>query len=260
MKRLLLVALLLAAVSFGVWRVRQPQLVALRTDAAQVRAQLAELDSLRKHPPDAPGETVDPKELERLRALRPELARLRGGIAALRQRAGQTPGQLETNAAKVREEATLIRARREAEIRSKAAGGSIGICVNLAAQVAQFTGGALPQNWNEVRARLPQAAATEKDRFSYLRKVVERESGPQGILAQFEILPTSPDIRVKLGEAEPRIPLIRELQPRPQPDGGFARYYAWLDGRTEEVTLPDGNFALWETEHLSPGAPHLSTR
>ena len=260
MKRLLLVTLLLAAVSIGFWRARQPQLVALRMNAVQARAQLAELDSLRQHPPVAPGETVDPKELERLRALRPELARLRGGVGALRQRAGQTPEQLETNAAKVREEAALLRARREAETRSKAAGGSISICLSLATQVARFTGGALPQNWNEVRARLPQAATAEKDRFSYLRKVVERESGPQGMLAQFEILPTPPDIRVKPGEAEPRIPLIRELQPRPQPDGGFARYYAWLDGQTEEVTLPDGNFALWETEHLSSGSPPRSTR
>ena len=260
MKRLLFVTLLLAAVSIGIWRARQPQLMALRADAAQARAQLAELDSLRKQPPAEPGETVDPKELERLRALRPELARLRGGIGTLRQRGGQTPEQIEAKAGKVQEEAALIRARREAEIRSKDAQNSIGICLSLATQVAMFTGGTLPQNWSEVRARLPQAAAAQKDRFSYLRKVVERESGPQGMLAQFEILPTHPEIRVKLGEPEPPIPFIRELQPRAQPDGGYSRYYAWLDGRTEEVTLADGNFAAWEAEHFTVASSTASTR
>ena len=46
--------------------------------------------------------------------------------------------------------------------------------------------------------------------------------------------------------------------PRPQPEGGFARYYAWLDGRTEEALAKDENFAVWESENLKADVANVA--
>ena len=79
--------ILLGAISIGIWSLRQSRLKSIRADAAQARAQQAELGPSRQKLTGESEATVDSRELERLRALRPELARLRGSIGTLRKHA-----------------------------------------------------------------------------------------------------------------------------------------------------------------------------
>jgi len=250
MKRFILTAVVLAALSAAAWRFRQQELETLRAEAIGAREQRAQTDFSRKEIAAEPAEKIDAQEVARLRALQPELARLRGSIGALRARTNQTPEQLHAQARKVREEATLIRARFDAQEKSKAARGAIGTCLMLATGLAVNTDGALPQTWDEVRSRLSQTNPGEPRVMDHLRRMFEQASTPEGVIADFEIIPNSSGVRIKRGGPQGHVPLLRERRPRPQPDGGFARYYAWLDGRTEEALAKDENFAVWESENL----------
>jgi len=250
MKRFILVALVLAALSAVAWRFRQQELATLQAEAARAREQRAQPDLSAKEIAAEATAGIDAQEVVRLRALRPELARLRGSIGALRARTNQTPEQVHAQAGKVRAEAALIRARFDAREKSKAARDAIGTCLMLASMLAMNTDGTLPQTWDEVSSRLSQTNPGEPRVMEHLRRAFEQASGPEGALADFEIIPSPSDVRVKPREPRSPIPLLRERRPRPQPDGGFARYYAWLDGRTEEALATDENFAVWESENL----------
>ena len=94
--------------------------------------------------------------------------------------------------------------------------------------------------------------------MDHLRRAFEQARGPEGKIADFEIIASSSDIRIKRRGPRGQVPLLRERRPRPQPDGGFARYYAWLDGRTEEALAMDENFAAWESENLKPDAAKVA--
>jgi hypothetical protein len=251
MKHLLLTALLLAAVALGVWHSRRAELAALRLATAHARSQETELEALRRQTQAAAMDAVDTQELQRLRGLRAELARLRGSIGTLRERASQPPEQLEAKAEQLRQEAALIQARREAKAQSRAAHNSLHQCLALITGLAFHADGSLPRDWNALRTRLGTTGSTN-EQLRQLAQMAERGAQPGGLLAQFEILPASSEIRLKRSKPIPSVLVLRELQPRSQPDGGYARYYAWLDGRTEEVTLPDLNFAAWENQQSSP--------
>jgi hypothetical protein len=258
MKRLILIALVLAAISASAWKFRQQELEALRAETARARELRTQPDSSRKGMAAEQTEAIDAQEVARLRALRPELARLRGSIRALRAWTNQTPEQLHLQAEKVRAEASLIRARFDAQEKSKAARGEIGTCLMLLTMLAINTDGSLPQTWDEAHSRLSQTNPGEPRVMDHLRRTFEQASAQEGAVANFEIIPGSSGVRIKPREPRGQVPLLRERRPRPQPDGGFARYYAWLDGRTEEALAMDGNFAAWETENLKADAAKVT--
>lgn len=254
MKRFILTALVLTAISTAVWSIRKQELTTLRAETARAREQRAQAELSRKQSAAELAEGIDANEAARLRALRPELARLRGSIGALRARTNQTPEQLHAQAEKVLGEAMLIRARLDAQKKSEAAGNSLGTCLWLATYVAEVTDGTLPQTWDDVRSRLSQTTEGEPPVLAKLRRMFEGFSAPDGAMKDFEIIPRSAEIRVRRGEPRAEIPLLREREPRPQPDGGFVRYYAWLNGRVEAVLVKDGNFEVWERENLKAAA------
>jgi hypothetical protein len=254
MKRFLLASLVLATISTAAWRFRQQELETLRAQAAQLLEQRAQPGLSNMEIAAQPAEGIDAQEVARLRSLRPELARLRGSIGALRARTNQTPEQLHAQAEKVRGEATLIRARFDAREKSKAARNAIGTCLMLATVLAVNTDGTLPQTWDEVHSRLSQTNPGEPRVMDHLRRMFEQANAPEGAIAVFEIIPNSSGVRIKPDGPRGQVPLLRERRPRPQPDGGFARYYAWLDGRTEEALAQDENFVAWESENLRAGA------
>ncbi len=152
----------------------------------------------------------------------------------------------------------LIRARFDAQEKSKAARGAIGACLMLVTGLAVNTDGALPQTWDEVRSRLSQTNPDEPRVMDHLRRMFEQASTPEGVIADFEIIPNSSGVRIKRGGPHGHVPLLRERRPRPQPDGDFARYYAWLDGRTEEALAKDENFAVWESENLKADVANVA--
>ena len=50
--------------------------------------------------------------------------------------------------------------------------------------------------------------------------------------------------------------LLREKEPRPSPDGQFAKVYAFADGHVEAISSPDDDFAAAEKQHgllVQPG-------
>jgi len=248
MKRFILTALVLAAISAAAWRFRQQELETLRAEAARALEQRAQPDLSRKEIAAEPAEKIDAQEV----------ARLRGSIGALRARTNQTPEQLHAQAEKVREEATLIRARFDAREKSKAAKGAIGTCLMLVTMVAANTDGTLPQTWDEVHSRLSQTNPDEPRVMDHLRRTFEYANAPEGAIADFEIIPNSSGVRIKRRGPHGHVPLLRERRPRPQPDGGFARYYAWLDGRTEEALAKDEDFAVWESENLKADVANVA--
>ena len=138
MKRFIITALVLAAISTGAWRFRQQELETLRAKAARAREQRAQPDLSRKEIAAELAEAIDTNKVARLRALQPELARLRGSIGALRARTNRTPEQIHAQAEKIRAEAMLIRARFEASEKSKAARDSIGTCLMLATMAQHY--------------------------------------------------------------------------------------------------------------------------
>ena len=121
MKRFLLTALVLAVLSAAAWRFRQQELETLRAESARA-------------PNSAPNQTRRGRRSLRNRPRKLTRRKWRdcgrcgrnwracaGSIGALRARTNQTPEQLHAQAEKVREEATLIRARFDA--RGKIQGG-----------------------------------------------------------------------------------------------------------------------------------------
>jgi len=258
MKRFILTALVLAALSTAAWRFRQQELETLRAKADRAREQRAQPGLSRKEIAAESTEGIDVQEVARLRALQPELARLRGSIGALRARTNRTPEQIHTQAGEIREEATLIRRRFEAREKSKAARDAIGMCLMFATMSAVNTDGTLPQTWDDVNSKLSQTGPDEPPVMDHLRRTFQQASGPGGRIADFEIIPSPSDVRIKRRGPRGQIPLLRERRPRPQQDGGFARYYAWLDGRTEEALAKDENFAVWESENLKADAAKVA--
>jgi hypothetical protein len=250
MKKLIVATLLLALASAGIWKFRQPELQKLGADAASERARLQSLQA--QDSPDKTVASADPDELKRLRALPAELARLRGTVSSLRQRTNQSPEQLEARAAGTLAEAGLIRARREAKEESKKKAGALMSCVMFVTAVAGKTDGTVPATWAEMRARLAQFKEGDP-MLDHFKAAFEEGSEGAAVLSDFEIVPVPPDTRLQPRKVPPAFPLLRERQARPQPDGGAARYYAWLSRGTEEVVLKDGNFAAWEAEHFRPG-------
>jgi hypothetical protein len=130
----------------------------------------------------------------------------------------------------------------------------------LVTESAINTDGTLPQNWNELRQKIASDVSNRPGRLNYLRQMLDEAAGPQGFLEGFEIVPTLPGVRLKRNQEAQQVPLIREIQKRPQPDGGFARYYAWSDGRADEIIIADGDFSSWESKNFSPVEVSTSAR
>jgi hypothetical protein len=249
MKLLPIIGLLLAAASAGIWSLRQRELNVLRADISQTRNLQAELANLRQALRKAPDDAVNPQELTRLRALRPELARLRGTIIELRQRAAQSPELLLTEAKTVQAEADKIRAWRLADETARNMAEQINAGISLLRFATKLADGSTPRNWTEVQTLIMNAPANTPN-LPDLLGVLERANKKPGGLAQLEIVPNAQIAQPKSNGDWPHLGILRETTPRWLPDGGYARFYAWLDWKVEQVMLPDGNFAAWEAQHF----------
>ena len=66
-------------------------------------------------------------------------------------------------------------------------------------------------------------------------------------LRLFEFVSERPEIVVPANTL-----LLRDPEQHRKPDGKWARFYAYVDGRIVEATSDDGNFDAWEKQHASP--------
>lgn len=74
-------------------------------------------------------------------------------------------------------------------------------------------------------------------------------------MGEIELLPSLAGVRLKEAESDHRLLMLRERLPRSVPRGGWARFYAWPDGRVEEVRQADSDFTAWEKNQAIVPAP-----
>ncbi|HVY70566.1 MAG TPA: hypothetical protein VHH73_11590 [Verrucomicrobiae bacterium] len=244
MKALVIFALMLAAVSGSVWFTRQSELATLREELGRKQNKPGRIAPVAASaPPDA---VVTPGELARLRALPAELARLRGTVSSLRQQTNRSPEQLETKADETEKEARLVRDQRAARQKSKEVANALGTCLMVVITLATETDGTVPASWEEVRSRLDQVK-DEKSRLFHLKRSFDWMRSEGKGVELFEILPVPAGTRLVNGQTLD-LPILRERQPRPQPDGGSRRYYGALNWQTGEAFAEDNDFTAWEAK------------
>jgi hypothetical protein len=211
---------------------------------------------------------VDSNDLERLRAGKLELLRLRGAIGDLRRASSASKGTIEeqiagnTEAAAVaRQTADLLKARMEARDVAQETSTVISTLGAIVRVVAVVNNGVVPATWDEVRNRLEQpwppqpgksAEQTEQRRQALLDMFQGTARGSIKPV-MFQLLPVPPST-FQNDHREPgrQVLLLREQTPRRQPDGGWARAYAFSSGGVQEAQSADGDFSRWEKEAVQP--------
>jgi len=230
--------IIVSAVTLG-WA-RQRRLVELQQQNAALQKPLAELECLKPRPQPAADEPIDTNELQRLRGetdalmkLRAEIGRLhqvqRLVVPELQQQVTSTLAQAEA-ANKTGEDLT---AWREAELKSRDINGQLSSLVGQIRTYAAQHGGRLPRSGSELESlaslRLPDLQA------------MLHESN-QRLLQIFEFMPQERELTTN----DPVELLVREIKPRPLPDGSWARYYVGSGGSADQVVSKSGDFADYE--------------
>jgi hypothetical protein len=82
-----------------------------------------------------------------------------------------------------------------------------------------------------------------------LRDYFPASEGPMAGLFSFGFVRGRPPIVVS-GDAL----ILRDTEMHQKPDGKWARFYAYGDGRIVEATSDVGNFDAWEKQHTSPSS------
>lgn len=255
-------AVLLVACAWGLQRqctesrVRH-ELDALGPLAAQADRLAREIEAWRHLDPDI-------AELDRLRARKLELLRLRGEIGDLRQAARRSPEAVQSELQELRSRADTARAETERlegmlrfEDQSKEVMNALLHAVAILRRIAaQSRDGSLPASWDHIRQRLDSSTLDHPDWND-----AQRQQARRHLLGQLDAIPAD---RFELmppqhhahdpgaHEVNNRTILLRERTPRPHPDGGWARGYGFLSGRLAEAVSPDGDFTAWERAETSP--------
>lgn len=254
--------MMVVVVALGWGGYQQQQVAALRRQQETLKPTVLEARALAEQIQSWRGMEVDAHELERLRARHLELLRLRGEIGELRRTAQLDPESAERERQALLEQASAVsrEARRlegilAAEDQSREAMQMLG-------QAAAFTGalvkpnqGQIPSTWAEVRQQLEaweqRVKGVDSGLSAGLRQVLLQQL--PAIEARFDLVPVNPQLELdeQWGVANHTL-MLRERVPREIPDQGWARGYAFLSGRLEEVTLKDGDFAAWEYQATRP--------
>jgi hypothetical protein len=250
--------------AIGLWR----QEVARR----DVRREIARLKPLaeeaavlraRQHEPAAK-EPPDPTEVERLRRDHQELLRLRSEIGSLRERGGlseqtlqQRIQQARTETAAAERETELVSARKKAADISKQVHETLESYAHLIKDTERFSRIAPLNSWDDVRRALASSWPPDGkrpieriQRFQQSLNHLVVEATTSSIpLTAFEFLPRSPagTSNSTGNSTKPRL-ILREIQARPRPDGGWSRAYAFEGGKVLEATSDTGDFSEWETK------------
>jgi hypothetical protein len=192
---------------------------------------------------------VDSNEISAFRAERGSLMKLRSEASELRRSGAKSPQELAQEIRMANEQAeteqkkaALLESQENARLLSEKVMSSIGGLNSVLFQTAKTKG--------EFPFSIEQAAQwAESTRFAQYFTLMMTNPPAETIgLGAFEILPRTQSIKFS---AETPALYLRERTPRPQPDGGFKRAYAYSDRKTVEIALPEGNYESWESEHLT---------
>jgi len=247
------VAVLAAGFAWGIHQ--QRRLESSRLALSELRAQHVSLSALRRQERGAAGSAEDLAELARLREARLELLRLRGIIGDLRRTARLTTNagaddlpRIQALAEAAEKEALRITQRRKAEELRKQTHEALRATGRLVREVQSRAGWSL-RSWAEVEQALQQPwdPAREATRWIWRATWESLQSGTV-TPSQFELLPVPPGVDPHNADSASRTLILRERDPRPQPDGTFARAYLFLDFDSTEARSPDGNFEAYERD------------
>jgi hypothetical protein len=267
MKWLPLILVMAAAAGWG-WHQRQEQ-ARLQFQINRLRPQAEEAAALAlAQQAEASNATnnvePDAAELERLRAEHRELLRLRGEMSALRARGALSRENLEE---KIREgraetesaqrETELVLARQQAARVSKERMSTLSSYVSWATLGARLSGGTIPRSWEEVqqsidRPFLPTAKQTP-ERLERMRQhlrdwFTNTARNETHSLAAFEFISAGGSVDWETPEAGRGVLFLREREPRPQPNGGWARAYGFLNGEVRQAISDSPDFTAWESQ------------
>ncbi|MGO8701494.1 MAG: sigma-70 family RNA polymerase sigma factor [Limisphaerales bacterium] len=201
----------------------------LRQEAARLETLRAENERLSQpHPVAAP--ELNPNQLRELARLRAEVGGLKDRLKNAKQPATEAkPGAARKPSAEETDD--------PADEQRKMAIAKMDFAKQWTLaffMFAQDHQGACPTNFDQAAAYfhqdpLDKDVTTNQFQLFY-----------QGTLAQI----TNPANTIVLGETEP-------LE---GPSGGWLKAYGFADGHSEYHMEPDGNFALWESQHIQPPA------
>ena len=255
------VCLIIIGVAFGFGWSRHHQIVELRRQNAELRVSADEILRYKSESAELDRTAVDTNELKQFRAERLELMNLRSEIGRLRQAAKvelpkikQEVESTVAQTAQVQQRASDLRAERAAKQSSRLTAGHLSSLVDCLRIVARANGGRFPGSFAEAEAMssaVPRKIEREHVRhiFSWTNHSRPTETELTGIsfsvsARSFEFMPFDRLLNTK----DPPLPFLREITPRQLPNGCFARYYGFTDGRVEEAIPRDGNFSDWERE------------
>jgi hypothetical protein len=240
---LFLGALALIGITTGFYQ--RHEIAGLRSSIAVQQA--ASRDHLKTNAEDAEAAKVDLAELERLRADKLALMKLRGEISELRKMGNYTPAQVEAKLKDARSE--LAREQKRAE--DLAAKKNEYLFGKMAKAAFAQAGSGLHQLLAPDELLLPQSSDDFKHRINALPEynpyreqllALINPTNQFGVPQFIEVLPSKKIV------SHNRSLVLRERQPRQLPDGRWARYYSSTDGHVEEVILPDPHFETWEQQ------------
>jgi hypothetical protein len=243
------------------WK-RHAQIAELRRENAELRQSADEMERLGAEISERDAVAIDTNELKRLRELKPELMRMRSEIGQLRQLAKvELPAirkeaeHAATQAAHFDRRAEDLGTQRAAKLHSALVRDFLDFSIlRPLMTVAEFNGGQFPSRFAEVEPVLKHVPPDRGARWIGQALSQTNELNPREVeiigrsfsvsARDFEFVSPA---RLRMTSLPPTL-LLRELNPRPLPDGRFARWYGFTDGRVEEALSTDGNFLPWERE------------
>jgi len=243
-----LVILILAIGGLAAGLTRQREIQSLRRQITESKDKLAFVTDLRERNTQLQGAAVDTNQIKLLRSERNELMKLRAEIAPLRAANQSSPEELRLAIQNVRAEAEKERKRGEFLQASEAAAEESNRVVAGLAQlieVARELSGRQPDqmatSFEELKSKAE--AMSQKSPFRHSFTTMLASTNPMSAIFQkFEFIS-----KASGSPADKRI-LLRERNARPQPNGGWAKAYAFSDGDVQEFVLPDGRFDVLEQQ------------
>lgn len=258
MKTLFVSAVILSG-AFGFGWMRHHEVVALRRQNAELRQSITEIQEYKADSAHLAPATIDTNELNRLRAERSELMKLRSEVGQLRQIAKvevpRVQEQVETlvaQANQTQKRGPELLAQRAAQQQSALTRDCLAGLTSALRAAAKRNGGRFPNSFAETEMMFNTAAQERRylayvlSNMHYLPPWEAKLTGiPFSVSARsFEFIPSG---RPRTTNAPPML-LLREVTPRRLPDGRMARYYGFTDGQVKESISRDGDFSEWEQD------------
>ena len=243
--------LIVGGVAFA-WA-RHRELVELHRENAELQQRAAELAECQRLSTGAKQAMVDTNELGRLREEHAEIMRLRSELGQLRQVAGRDLLKLQQQADKTVAQAAQEQERGPALLEDRAAKLESALVRDFLRyallsglrDLAQTNSGRFPGSFAEVDQML--GALPQDGPLRWTREALTQTDHPsssEGELIGRQLSVSAQDFEFvasaqPLTLEGPSTVIVQETKPRALPNGRYARWYGFTDGRVEEGVTTD---------------------